>query len=104
GSRAVDRARRGEGPTLLELKTYRWGGHFEGDPKKYRSKEEEREWKARCPLARFRKILVGKHKASFDQLEAMEAKVASEVAEAIQFALESPLPEPATALEHVYAA
>ncbi len=104
GSRAVDRARRGEGPTLLELKTYRWGGHFEGDPKKYRSKEEEQEWKARCPLARFRKILVGKHKVSVDQLEAMEAKVASEVAEAIHFALESPLPELATALEHVYAA
>ena len=52
--RAVERARRGDGPTLLECETYRWHGHFEGDPQKYRSTEERDEWKQRDPVLQFR--------------------------------------------------
>jgi acetoin:2,6-dichlorophenolindophenol oxidoreductase subunit alpha len=103
GGRAIARARRGEGPTLLELKTYRWGGHFEGDPKKYRSREEEDWWKACCPLARFRKHLFDNRLADVAALDRVDARIASEVAEAIELALNSPLPAPETALEYVYA-
>ncbi len=50
---AVEKARRGEGPSLLELKTYRWLGHSKSDKRAYRTKEEENEWKAKCPIKRF---------------------------------------------------
>lgn len=102
--RAVARARAGEGPTLLELKTYRWGGHFEGDPRKYRTREEEAEWKARCPVAQFRKVLLDERGIAGDRLVALETEVAGEVADAITFALDSPLPVPETALSKVFAA
>lgn len=102
--RAVARARAGEGPTLLELKTYRWGGHFEGDPRKYRTREEEAEWKARCPVAQFRKVLLDDRGIAGDRLVALETEVAGEVADAITFALDSPLPVPETALSKVFAA
>ena len=101
--RAIDRARAGDGPTLLELKTYRWGGHFEGDPRKYRTREEEAEWKARCPVARYRKHLLETTGVEEDRLAILEAAVAAEVVEAVSFALASPLPAPETALLKVYA-
>lgn len=100
---AIQRGRAGEGPTLLELKTYRWGGHFEGDPRKYRSREEETEWKARCPVARYRRHLAEVVGMAEERLAALEAEVAAEVAEAVTFALDSPLPDPATALHKVFA-
>lgn len=102
--RAVARARAGEGPTLLELKTYRWGGHFEGDPRKYRTREEEAEWKVRCPVASFRKVLLDDRDIEEQRLGALETEIADEVAEAITFALDSPLPVPETALSKVFAA
>ncbi len=102
--RAIDRARAGDGPTLLELKTYRWGGHFEGDPRKYRSRDEEAEWKSRCPVARYRKHLIEATGVEEDRLTTLEAAVAAEVAEAVSFALNSPLPAPETALLKVFAA
>lgn len=103
GLKAVKRARKGDGPTLLELKTYRWGGHFEGDPKKYRSKEEEADWKAKCPVKRFRELLNSKFKISIKKLDAMEQEVTAEIADAVQYALDSPLAKPETVLDHVYA-
>lgn len=68
---AVDRARAGDGPTLLECDTYRWRGHFEGDPASYRSKDELREWEGRDPVAAFRGRLVdaGVDEGSLVQLE-----------------------------------
>jgi len=101
--RAIARARAGDGPTLLELKTYRWGGHFEGDPKKYRSRAEEEDWKDRCPLKRFRAVLLDERGIDESELVTIEAETAAEVAEAITFALASPLPEPSTALSKVFA-
>jgi TPP-dependent pyruvate/acetoin dehydrogenase alpha subunit len=102
--RAIARARAGEGPTLLELKTYRWGGHFEGDPRKYRTREEEEEWRSRCPIARFRKFMVDEQGIDEARLVALETEVAADIADAITFAIDSPLPVPETALLKVYAA
>ena len=102
--RATLRARAGDGPTLLELKTYRWGGHFEGDPRKYRTRDEEAEWKARCPVARYRKHLLEATGVAEGRLTTLEAAVAAEVAEAVTYALDSPLPAPETALLKVFAA
>lgn len=102
-ARAVDRARVGEGPTLIELKTYRWGGHFQGDPRNYRSREEERDWMEKCPLRRFAETLADLHDIDPAKLDEIEARIAAEVADAIAQALAACDPRPETALEHVYA-
>ena len=101
--RAADRARRGDGPTLLELMTYRWQGHFSGDPAAYRPEEEVALWKARCPLVRCKKTLLEDRKVSADELAAMEACADKEIAECVSFSLESPWPDPKMAIAHVYA-
>lgn len=101
--RAIERARSGAGPMLLELKTYRWGGHFEGDPRKYRTREEEADWKARCPLATFRAHLLKEIGVAEPHLVAMETALAAEVADAVTHALDSPLPAPNSALLNVFA-
>lgn len=103
---AVARARAGEGPTLIESKTYRWCGHHEGDPVcgTYRTEEELRAWKERCPIAAFRKLLTGTlGVAAAEELDAIDRRVAAEVDEAVRFGESSPLPDPATLYEHVYA-
>ena len=100
---AVSRARAGQGPTLLELKTYRWGGHFQGDPCKYRTREEEAEWKARDPMRLFRNEILASQALGEDALNRIDGDVAVEIAEAIEFALASPDPVPESALLNVYA-
>lgn len=100
---AVSRARAGQGPTLLELKTYRWGGHFQGDPCKYRTREEEEEWKARDPMRLFRNEILASQALGEDALNRIDGDVAVEIAEAIEFALASPDPVPESALLNVYA-
>jgi TPP-dependent pyruvate/acetoin dehydrogenase alpha subunit len=102
-SAAVARARAGHGPSLLELKTYRWGGHFQGDPCKYRTREEEAEWKARDPIPLFRSVILKSGALGKSELDAIEAAAAKETKEAIDFSLASPDPVPETALEKVYA-
>ena len=100
---AVDRARRGEGPTLLEFKTYRFMGHSRGDPGGYRSKQEIDEWRARDPILRLRDIL----HTDFDQDEQplieIEVQAQVEVETAIQFAICSPDPAPEEAFTGVFA-
>lgn len=100
---AVDRARQGEGPTLLENKTYRRRGHFEGDPQKYRNQEEIAEWEQKNdPLFRFASILK-KKKILTDELEReIQEKVGEELKEAVKFAEESEFPEPEEALEDMF--
>ena len=100
---AVGRARGGQGPTLLELKTYRWGGHFQGDPCKYRTREEEQEWKAKCPVKQLHKYLVRRRKVSSSKITAIEKRVDDDVEAAIRFAIDSPFPDPDDALKFVYA-
>jgi TPP-dependent pyruvate/acetoin dehydrogenase alpha subunit len=100
---AIARARAGEGPTLIECKTYRWYGHSEIDPAKYRPKEEVEEWKKRDPLARFEKLLSEQKILSEEKREKIAAAVKKEIDEAIEFAEQAPYPEPEEALDDIYA-
>jgi TPP-dependent pyruvate/acetoin dehydrogenase alpha subunit len=98
---AVERARAGEGPTLLECKTYRLCGHSRSDACNYRTREEEAEWRDKDPLVRIRKALDSQG-ASAAQLARVEAEVEEILDDAIQFADESPEPAPEDALLHVF--
>ncbi|MDO9228234.1 MAG: thiamine pyrophosphate-dependent dehydrogenase E1 component subunit alpha [Syntrophales bacterium] len=102
---AVDRARAGEGPTLLDCITYRFFGHFTGDPGKgitYRSKEEMGQWLERCPIKRFRERLIKEKRITEKTEKTMEADVKASIEEAVQFAKESPLPLPEEALQDLF--
>lgn len=100
---AVDRARKGEGPTLIECKTYRHKGHSRVDPAKYRPKEEVDEWLRKDPINRFRKQLLSSEVASETEIKQIETEVAAEIENAVKFAKESPYPAPEEALDDVYA-
>lgn len=100
---AVERARAGKGPTLIECKTYRHKGHSRVDSGKYRPKEEVEEWLGKDPLKRFRQAMLGNGILTQTELEHVETEVADEVADAVKFALDSPYPEGKEALENVYA-
>ena len=100
---AVKRARRGEGPTLVECKTYRWRGHFEGDACTYRCTEELNEWMAKDPIPRFEEKLVESGLATAEELEGIKAAVKKELDAALEFAQSSPLPELSALLDDVYA-
>ena len=95
---AVERARRGEGPTLIECKTYRIRGHFEGDDALYRSKEEVVEARKRDPIDYWKKHLEDAGELSTQEFEQMTAAIEVEVAEAAAFAEASPFPAPEDAL------
>lgn len=101
--RAVERARKGEGPTLIEFMTYRWQGHFSGDPAAYRPDGELEEWMEKCPLKRCRVTLLKKHKVTEAELEKIEKEADEEIMDAVKFSLDSPWPDPENAIEHVYA-
>ena len=99
---AVERARRGEGPTLFECLTYRWFGHHEGDPgTSYRSKDEIEFWKRRDPIQKLREQTFANQWAVPADFETIDAEVAQVVGDAVQFALNSPEPDTSTALDHV---
>jgi len=99
---AADRARKGDGPTLLEAKTYRYRGHSMSDPAKYRTKEEVEEYKAKDPIEQVLAVIQKNKWAIEAELEGIEAKVKSLVDESVQFAEESPYPEPHELYEDVY--
>ena len=98
---AVDRARAGDGPTLIEARTYRHRGHYEGDMARYRPPGELEEWLARDPLRLFEQHL-GAEGVGDSRLEEVRAGVETRLDEAARFAEESPHPLPAEALEDVY--
>ncbi len=100
--RAVDRARSGEGPFILEVKTYRYRGHSMSDPAKYRTKEEVDEVKkTRDPIEHIRALLDAA-KATEDEIKAIDNEIKAIVAEAVQFAQESPEPDPSELYTDVY--
>ncbi len=103
--KAVERARAGGGPTLIESKTYRVVGHHEGDPLTgtYRTQEELDSWKARCPIATFRQKLLDKKHATADQLDAIDRQVEERMTRAVEYSRSSPHPDPAQANDHVWA-
>ncbi|MGQ9655975.1 MAG: thiamine pyrophosphate-dependent dehydrogenase E1 component subunit alpha, partial [Thermodesulfobacteriota bacterium] len=100
---AVARARRGEGPTLLEALTYRWRGHFEGDPQRYRTKAEVEEAKLRDPMSRLASILRKKKILPRDLEKRIQREAEEEIEAAVRFAEEGPYPDPHEALEDLYA-
>jgi TPP-dependent pyruvate/acetoin dehydrogenase alpha subunit/pyruvate/2-oxoglutarate/acetoin dehydrogenase E1 component len=103
---AVERARRGQGPTLIECLTYRFVGHSRSDARGYRQRDEEAQWRARDPVKTFPAWLVDNEVASPAEVEGAVARAKTTVAEALAFAQQAPLPDPATAadLSVVYAA
>jgi len=104
--KAIDRARRGEGPSLIEAKTYRWSGHWPGDAYSYggyRSKEEVDEWKARCPILRLGKLMLEKKYATQEELDAISLRVNQRVEESVAFAIASPEPDDAGLMQNLFA-
>jgi len=99
----IARARRGEGPTLIECKTYRWRGHFEGDMQAYKPKEEVEEWMKKDPIPGFRKKLVETGVLTEKEFDEIDQEINEEIEKAVKFAEESPLPAPEETLEDVYA-
>ncbi|VBB45594.1 Acetoin:2,6-dichlorophenolindophenol oxidoreductase subunit alpha [uncultured Desulfatiglans sp.] len=97
------RAVAGEGPTLIEYKTYRWRGHGESDLQLYQPKEEIKAWQAMCPIPKLRDELLAEGLISPDELGEMESRMDVIVKDAIRFAEESPYPEPHEALQDVFA-
>jgi len=100
--KAIERARGGEGPTLLEFKTYRHYGHFEGDPMVYRSREEEEEWKKRDPVLIFKAKLIEMGVLKESEAATIEMEAKERIKEAIDFAENSSPPKPEDALKDVF--
>jgi len=100
---AIDRARAGGGPTLMEIETYRYYGHFQGDPEVYRPSGEAAALKAKDPIERLRKEMIANGGVNAAEADAALAAARKEVDEAFAFARQSPYPAPAEALDHVFA-
>ncbi|TKJ30354.1 MAG: pyruvate dehydrogenase (acetyl-transferring) E1 component subunit alpha [Chloroflexi bacterium B3_Chlor] len=102
-SEAVERARAGEGPTLLECITYRWKGHSKSDQELYRTKDEIESWKNKEPIRRFLELLITQRVISEDEARKIEEEARRTIGEALEYARASPEPEVDTILEGVYA-
>jgi pyruvate dehydrogenase E1 component alpha subunit len=99
---AVHRARSGDGPTLLEAVTYRWRGHYEGDPQPYRTDEEVEGWRERDPIKRLREQLLDLGIMTETDVQTIRAEIRAAVEQAVEFAEGSATPEPSAALTDVY--
>src|SRR6476469_3789994 len=100
---ALARARSGEGPTLIECKTYRWHGHSEHDKAFYRTNEELAMWKSRDPIPTFTTYLKTRNVLTDEKLHEIEARVASVIDDAVEFATNAPDPQPEDAVADIYA-
>ena len=100
--RAVKRARDGEGPTLLEMKTYRYRGHSVSDPQKYRSKDEVEDYKNQDPITKVHSTILENKFATIEELNAIDEKISSIVEASVKFAEESPWPDDSELLKDVY--
>jgi len=100
--RAKKRALDGEGPAFLECRTYRWRGHWTGDPEPYRTREEVAAWREKCPIKRFWEYLISNGVATEAELDGIIKKANEAMDAAVRFALDSPEPDPAQVLEDVF--
>lgn len=100
---AVERARGGEGPTLLVTESYRFEGHYAGEPEVYRTRAEVEEYRKKDPIPRFHDVLIVEGRAEQAELESIDAEIKQEIREAVEFARQSPEPDPSTALDYIYA-
>ncbi len=101
--KAIARARAGDGPTFIECKTYRWYGHSEIDPAKYRMKEEVDAWKKRDPLVLFEKVLRDKKLLNDESKDKIAKEITQEINEAVEFAEQSPYPDASELADHIWA-
>ncbi len=101
-ARAVNRARQGEGPTLLEMKTYRYKGHSVSDPQKYRTKDEVEEYKNQDPITKVTKTILDNNFATEADLKAIDDKITLIVDASVKFAEESPWPDDSEVYKDVY--
>jgi pyruvate dehydrogenase E1 component alpha subunit len=101
--KAAQRARAGQGPTLIEAVTYRYKGHSKSDQNRYRTRDEIREWQRRDPIQRFTSWLIQQGVLGQQKIKQVEAEAYQAIEDAYQFALASPDPDPETLLEGVYA-
>ena len=99
---AVERARKGEGPTFLEMRTYRYKGHSMSDPAKYREKEEVEQYKSKDPVEVILKSIKDNKYATDAEIEAIDAKIKEIVEDSVRFAEESPYPDPSELYKDVY--
>jgi pyruvate dehydrogenase E1 component alpha subunit len=99
---AVARARKGDGPTLLECKTHRWFGHFAGDSQKYRDPKEIEEVRKFDPIVKFQNLLLEMKHLKLEDVEKIEAKIKQEIDEAVAYAENSPVPGKEELLQDVY--
>lgn len=103
---AVDRARRGEGPTLIECKTYRWQGHHVGDPAVYRARKDENEkadWMKKCPVEMLKQSMLKEKKLTEEEITAVEVSVENEIQATVKFATDSPYPDASEAFTDIFA-
>lgn len=101
--RAIERARCGEGPTLLECLTYRYRGHSLADPDELREEAEKQFWAQRDPIKQLAAHLLEHNLASADDLAAIEREIDAEVADCVEFALAAPEPDPAELTRYIWA-
>lgn len=99
---AVDRARRGDGPSLLEFTTWRWHGHFEGDPGPYKDPKDQEAWLKKDPIIGFGNLLIQQKTATQDDLNQMKTIAEAKIDAAVKFAEESPWPDPSELTTDVY--
>ena len=100
---AVDRARSGDGPTVIEAKTYRYTGHYEGDPQWYKENEELPDWRTADPVETYAEKLIESGDLTEEAFEALRTEIDEQLDDAIEYARESPLPEPEAAYEGIFA-
>jgi pyruvate dehydrogenase E1 component alpha subunit len=100
---AAERARKGDGPTLLELRTYRYKGHSMSDPAKYRTKEEVEEYKGRDPIEQVKEVILDKKYATVEELKEIDKRLKADVVKAVEFAEKSEFPPASDAYTDVYA-
>ncbi|WP_221568390.1 thiamine pyrophosphate-dependent dehydrogenase E1 component subunit alpha [Alkalihalobacillus sp. TS-13] len=100
---AVENARAGNGPSLIEVKTYRWKGHSKSDAKKYRTREEEMTWREKDAIKQFKDLLIKEQIFTEDTAEKLRTEAKQEIEDAVAFAENSPEPAIGTLLEDVYA-
>jgi acetoin:2,6-dichlorophenolindophenol oxidoreductase subunit alpha len=100
---AVQYARNGKGPSIIEAKTYRWKGHSKSDAKKYRTRDEEQEWRQKDPIARLRSVLIEEGILTEEKADQLKQEAKQAVEEAVEFAKNSPMPSLDTLMEDIYA-
>ncbi|WP_323173458.1 thiamine pyrophosphate-dependent dehydrogenase E1 component subunit alpha [Natrialba sp. PRR66] len=99
---ARKRARAGDGPTMIEAETYRYNGHYEGDEQNYRDEEEVAQWKERDAIESFKERLIDRGELTEAEFEELQAEVEDEIADAVEYAQNSDLPEPEEAYEDMF--